>query len=564
FWGITAGSVDSMISNYTSLKRRRNRDDYTPGGINNRRPDRAVIAYSNLVRRYFKNTAPIVLGGIEASLRRICHYDFWSDSIRRSILFDARADYLVYGMAEKAILALADFLVKKRKKLDNTSSGEEEASSFLVKKPDNTSSGEEEPSSIRGICYISNAVPKDYIVLAPYHEVKGGNPESVDAFAGSFLTFYCNCDPATARGLAQGQDTRYLIQNPPSHYSDINEMDSFADLGFERDVHPYYKKEGIVTALETIRFSISTHRGCYGECNFCSIALHEGRTVRWRSRESIVSEVEEMIKNPYFKGIISDVGGPTANMYGFECKKKLEKGACSHRRCLFPDVCKGLKPDHAPQSFLLETIRRMKGVKKVFVASGIRHDLVAADKKEGVRYLEQVVKHHVSGQMKVAPEHTVDHLLELMGKPSIDSLPEFKKQFDTLSEKAGKKQFLTYYFIAAHPGCTMEDMERAGAFVRSRLAISPRQVQVFTPSPSTISTLMYYTKKCFGTGKKIFVEKDPGRKKRQKEAMTKGPSKKTSINIVTRKNVFGKRSNNSPPQKGIVGKRSDIHQKNEI
>ncbi|MBF0467432.1 MAG: YgiQ family radical SAM protein [Desulfamplus sp.] len=501
FWGITSGSVDSMVSNYTALKKRRKSDDYTPGGINNRRPDRALIAYTNLVKRYFKNTCPIVLGGIEASLRRVCHYDFWSDTIRRSILFDAKADYLVYGMAESTVLEFAKLL--KESQLNRTPL-----------------------SDIRGLCYISDTpspptisnqkANSGYLTLPPYEVVKHDKAR----FAESFHTFYKNNDPLTAHGLIQKQDTRYLIHNPPALYPDTQEMDNIAALDFERDAHPYYKQFGKVKALDTIQFSISTHRGCYGECNFCSIAIHEGRTVRWRSEESIANEVKSLTRHPEFKGIISDVGGPTANMYGFECEKKLENGSCPEKRCLFPTICKSLKPDHSKQVSVLRKIRQINGVRKVFVASGIRYDLVFSDKKHGNKYLEAIVKDHVSGQLKVAPEHTLPRLLELMGKSDSNSLLEFKKRFDTLSQTSDKRQFMTYYLMAAHPGCTLSDMEQLRHFTREKLNMIPEQIQIFTPTPSSYSTLMYYTRTCPFSGNRLFVEKSVKGKEEQKKMVT--------------------------------------------
>ncbi|MBF0303130.1 MAG: YgiQ family radical SAM protein [Desulfamplus sp.] len=564
FWGISSGAVDSMVSNYTALKKRRKSDDYTPGGINNRRPDRAVIAYANLVKRYFKNTSPIVLGGIEASLRRICHYDFWSDSVRRSILFDAKADYLIYGMGESAVIQLANVL----------------KGAFNTPKDNEAEKKISQIHKIRGLCYISKVpqlpdnllsndncpsgeiiskhdFPSDiyhskppfkYIPLPSYEIVK----QDKDKFAESFHTFYKNNDPLTAHGLVQQQDSRYLVQNPPAFYPDTQGMDEISALEFERDVHPYYKQSGKVAALDTIQFSISTHRGCYGECNFCSIALHEGRTVRWRSEESIINEINKLTQHPDFKGIISDVGGPTANMYGFECEKKLKHGACQDKRCMFPNICKNLKPDHSNQIELLKKIRQIKGVRKVFVASGIRYDLIFADKKHGNKYLESIVKDHVSGQLKVAPEHTQPHLLELMGKsdkpalldnsnvmadtmrnknkirdshtnshPFVNScLLEFKKRFDELSQTFDKRQFLTYYLMADHPGCTLDDMEQLKKFAREQLHITPEQIQIFTPTPSSYSTLMYYTQKCPFTGEQLFVEKNIKAKEKQKNVIT--------------------------------------------
>jgi uncharacterized radical SAM protein YgiQ len=473
-----------MVANYTALKKKRKSDDYTPGGINNRRPDRATIVYANLIRHYFKNTKPIVLGGIEASLRRVAHYDFWSDQVRASILIDAKADYLLYGMAEKSIVEFAEGL-KIGGNIRN----------------------------VRGLCYVSKEKPEDYLELEPYETVKNNKPALIEMFH----LFYQNNDPITARGLYQKHSTRYLIQNPPALPLTQSELDAVYGLDFERAQHLYYETQGKVKALETIKFSISTHRGCYGECNFCAIAVHEGRTVQWRSQESILAEARRLTHDPDFKGYILDVGGPTANMYGFECEKKVSQGSCQKKCCLYPEVCPLLKVDHSHHLKLLKQIRQIKGVKKVFVASGLRYDMLLSDKKFGKLYLQELVEQHVSGQLKISPEHTEDTVLQRMGKPSTVSLLKFKRLFDQLSKDADKQQFLTYYLIAAHPGCTEQDMRNLKKYASRKLKINPEQVQVFTPTPSTYSSLMYYTEMDPFTGEKIFVEKDLRRKARQKE-----------------------------------------------
>lgn len=488
FWGVTAGSIDSMVANYTALKKWRKSDDYTPGGINDRRPNRATIVYTNLIRRFYKNTRPIVLGGIEASLRRIAHYDFWSNRVRASILFDAKADYILYGMAEKSVLELAEGL-----RAGNDVRG------------------------IRGLCYIARQKKDGYLELPAYDTVR----KNKSAFIDMFHTFYQNNDPISAKGLIQKHGDRLLIQNPPGPYLTQSELDDVYDLDFQRAQHPYYEEQGKVKALETIKFSIPTHRGCYGECSFCAIAVHEGRTVRWRSQQSIQNEARQLTRLPDFKGYILDVGGPTANMYGFECEKKLSQGSCPKKHCLYPEVCPLLKVDHGPQLELLKEIRRIEGVKKVFVASGIRYDMLLSDQKKGTQYLQEVVEHHVSGQMKVAPEHTQDGVLKHMGKPGTQSLLEFKDMFDRNSRAAGKKQFLTYYLIAAHPGCSEEDMKDLKRFTTRKLKINPEQVQIFTPTPSTYSSLMYYTELDPFTRKPIFVEKEPHKKERQKDIVVK-------------------------------------------
>jgi uncharacterized radical SAM protein YgiQ len=490
FWGVTAGSVDSMVANYTALQKFRKRDDYTPGGINNRRPDRACIVYSNLIRHYFKNTVPIVLGGIEASLRRITHYDYWSDKLRRPILFDAKADYLLYGMAEKSTLELADTL-----------------------------RSDQDPTRIRSLCYLSKRVPDSFRVLPSYDEVIHYKRK----FIHMFHEFYRNSDPLNGVGLAQKTDNRYLIQNPPQYYLSQKELDQIYALDFKRAVHPFYAQQGNVKALETIKFSIHSHRGCYGECNFCSIGVHEGQTVRWRSESSIIGEAERIIRLPDFKGYIHDVGGPTANMYGFECQKKLRSGACLDRRCLYPEKCPQLPVDHAQQLNVLRKLRKLPGIKKIFIGSGIRHDMVMDDKHSGSTYLREIARYHTSGQLKTAPEHSEPHVLEKMGKPGIQSLLEFKRQFDRFSESAGKRQYLTYYFIAAHPGSSETDMQNLKNFATRELHVIPEQVQIYTPLPSTYSSLMYYTELNPFTGEKIHVEKTLRQKNRQKTILTSKP-----------------------------------------
>jgi len=492
FWGVTAGSVDSMVANYTALKKRRRNDDFTPGGKNTKRPDRAAIVYSNLIRKYFKNTRPIVLGGIEASLRRIAHYDYWDDKIRRAILFDTRADILVYGMGEKSVLQLAHNLKIGKDWKD-----------------------------IRGICNISPHPKEEYTILPSYQEVK----EDKKKFTSMFHTFYANNDPLTARGLCQQQDSRYLIQNPPAYPLTQNELDRVHDLPYEREVHPFYKKEGEVKALETIKFSITTHRGCYGECNFCSITVHQGKVIQGRSEKSILKEAKLLTKLGDFKGYILDVGGPTANMYGIECQKKLKSGSCSDKRCLYPQICSSLKVNHKRQMEILNKIRQINGIKKVFVASGIRFDMVLGDQKYGEKYLRELIKHHISGQLKIAPEHTENNVLEKMGKPDQGYLKRFRDKFIKINKEQKKKQFLTYYLIAAHPGCREGDMYKLKEYTSKELKLNPEQVQIFTPTPSTHSTLMYYTERDPFTGKAIYVEKNLKKKGRQKDIVVEKKSR---------------------------------------
>ncbi len=501
FWGITGGSVDSMVANYTASKKRRKSDDFTPGGINNRRPDRAVISYTNLIRQYFKGTAPIVIGGIEASLRRIAHYDFWSNKIRRSILFDAKGNYLLFGMAHDSVIEFANAL-KNDTPIED----------------------------IRGVAYIAKG-PRG-LELPSFESVQKDKNEYIK----SFDIFYGNTDPITAEPICQKHNDRYLILNPPAQYSTTKQLDHIHDLDFERDLHPYYQKGGTVKALETIKFSIPIHYGCYGECHFCAISVHQGRTVRYRSGASILKEAKKITQLPDFKGYITDLGGPTANMYGFECKKKLKKGACGDKRCLFPKVCKTLNPDHAAYTRLIDKIEQLSGIKKVFISSGIRYDLILNDKHNGLAFLKKIVADNVSGQMKIAPEHTQSDVLTLMGKQDIKQLLDFKQRFDQLSRQSNKKQFLTYYLIAAHPGCNRNDMAALKQFATQQLKTSPEQVQIFTPSPSTYSTLMYYTEMDPFTQKKIFVEKNPREKEKQKQIITQKGKPSYKVALKNKKN----------------------------
>ena len=490
FWGVTAGCIDSMIANYTASAKRRKSDDLTPGGLNTKRPDRAVIIYSNLIRRFFKQTRPIVLGGIEASLRRISHYDAWSDSVRRSILFDAKADVLIYGMAEQSILELAQRLKRQ-----------------------------EDIRSIRGICYISRQFPEAVPDFpGPDIELPGHGNVSRDKelFIRMFKTFYENVDPLTAKRLYQRQDTRYLVHNPPQFPLSGEALDRIYELPYAREVHPFYKKQGRVTALDTIRFSLTTHRGCYGECRFCAITVHQGRHVVSRSETSLLREAATFTTHPDFKGIIADVGGATANMYGIECDRKRVQGACRDKGCIFPKPCQHLPVHHGRQIQLLRALRSLPGVRKVFIGSGIRYDLILSDQDDGALYLEEILRYHVSGQLKIAPEHVQDHILKLMGKPGRERLEAFMRLFEALRPKSPHKLFLTYYLMAAHPGCTLEDMHKLRTFAIRTLRLLPEQVQIFTPSPSTYATLMYYTEKDPFSGQKIFVEKNAVNKQKQK------------------------------------------------
>ncbi len=485
FWSVTAGSVDSMVANYTPTNKRRKDDDFTPGGVNDRRPDRACIAYANLIKKHIIGR-PIVLGGIEASLRRVAHYDAWSDSVRRSILFDSKADMITYGMAELSNLELAQRMRDGKDTAD-----------------------------IRGICRSGKEPPAGYVKMPSYENCA----EEKDAFIKAFRIFYENNDPLSSKGICQKHGDRYLIQNPPQRHLTVEEMDRIYSMDYEDAVHPYYLKDGAVKAMDTIKNSITSHRGCYGECSFCAISVHQGRTVISRSEDSIISEAERIASRKGFNGIIYDIGGPTANMYGIECSKKLVKGPCKDKKCLYPKPCSYLPIDHSRQISLLKKVSEIPGVKKVMVTSGIRYDMVVSDQKKGMDYVDRIVGNHVSGQLKVAPEHISPHILELMCKPGPDVLLKFKKMFDDSNAGQGKDQFLTYYFIVAHPGCYMEDMEELYRFVHKELKTNPEQVQIFTPTPSTVSTMMYHTRRDYENTKNLKSEHSMQMKQKQKDVL---------------------------------------------
>ena len=483
---ISGGNIDSMVAHYTSTRKKRSGDMYSPGGKPGLRPDRPTIVYSNLVRQAFGDI-PVVIGGLEASLRRFAHYDYWTDSIRRPILFDAKADGITYGMAELSNLELARRIRDK-----------------------------EDWHTVKGICYATRDPPFEYGRLASFEECISNRR----SFSQAFRTFYYNSDPLTAMGLSQKCGDRYLVQNPPQRNVTSDELDRIYGTDYENAVHPYYLKDGPVKAMDTIKNSITTHRGCYGECSFCAIAMHQGRTVISRSAKSIIDEATRIASRPDFNGIIYDVGGPTANMWQIECPRKLEKGACQDRKCLFPRICPNLPVDHRAQIELLQAIKEIPGVKKVFVASGVRYDMVVFDETSGQDYVDALVRDHVSGQMKVAPEHIDPQVLELVGKPEANVLLDFKDMFEESCRRQNRDLYLTYYFMAALPGCGQKAMKELGDFCRNELHTRPEQVQVFTPTPSTAATAMYYSLRDFDDGANVWCEKTYALKLKQKEAVT--------------------------------------------
>lgn len=459
---VAAGNMDSMVNHYTVSKKRRSTDAYTPGGVMGKRPDYATITYCNLIRRNYKKT-PIIIGGIEASLRRLAHYDYWSDSLKRSILLDSGADLLLYGMGERSIVEVADAL----------------NSGLLV----------------RDITFIDGTVYKtrkkediyDAIFLPDYSELKADKKN----YAKSFYVQYQNTDPFSGKRLAESYDYKtFVVQNPPSKPLTIEEMDDVYALPYMRTYHPSYEKAGGVPAISEVKFSLVSNRGCFGGCSFCALTFHQGRIIQVRSHESIIEEAKMLTKEPDFKGYIHDVGGPTANFRAPACKKQLKHGACPNKQCLFPKPCDNLIADHRDYRALLKQLRALPGVKKVFIRSGIRFDYLLADKDQS--FLKELCEYHVSGQLKVAPEHISDAVLKYMGKPENSVYRRFVQSYQKMNEKIGRKQFLVPYLMSSHPGSTLKAAVELAEFLRD-FGYMPEQVQDFYPTPSTLSTCMYYT-----------------------------------------------------------------------
>lgn len=473
FFGITAGNVDSMVANYTASMKKRKNDDYTPAGIAGKRPDRATIVYSNLVRWFFPDV-PIVLGGLEASLRRFAHYDWWQDKIRKSVLVDAKADLLVYGMGERTVLNIAKILEQ--------------------------TGDVEKCREIKGVVWWTSKKPEDTIEIPSCEEICS------DKYKYAELVKMQNSltDPFKPIRLCQKQDTRYVVQNPPEFPLEQREMNELYLLPFERKVHPHYESLGHVKAIDTIQFSLTAVRGCYGGCSFCALTHHQTAHVVYRSAESILEEVRIITKHPDFKGTISDVGGPTANLYGAKCTKRETKGMCD-LLCAFPKPCNSAVPDHKAFLDLLEKVRSMPKVKHVFVSSGIRHDLVLADPFED-EFIRRLVQ-FTPGQLKLAPEHAHPKVLKLMRKPPVELFLSFKDKFEKTAKLQGKERYIVGYFIVAHPGESEEENEYLKRFIHEKLGYKPQQVQIFTPTPGTVSTAMYYSRIDPLTGEKVFVEK---------------------------------------------------------
>ena len=482
---VTAGNLDSMLNKFTAAKKIRREDDYSPGGEAGHRPDRATLVYSNRMKEAYRDV-PLIIGGIEASLRRFGHYDYWSDTVRRSILVDSKADVLIYGMGELQIIELAEALDQNR--------------------------FEESLPNIRGICYMSKDIPSiDCVECPSFEEIK------VDkmAFADAFRIQYDEQDPFYGRPIVQKHGDRYVVQNVPALPLTQEQMDAAYDLPYTRKWHPAYDDKGGVPALSEVQFSLVSQRGCFGSCSFCAITNHQGRIIQNRSHQSLIDEAKLMINMDGFKGYIHDVGGPTANFRHLACDKQAVFGACKGRTCAAPEPCENLNTNHDDYIALLRKLRKLKGVKKVFVRSGLRYDYVLADNNKA--FVKELCQYHVSGQLKVAPEHVSKRVTTMMGKAGKEEFLTFKKWFEEANRELGKKQYLVPYFMSSHPGCTLEDAIELAEFLRDQ-HMYPEQVQDFIPTPGSLSTCMYYTGINPLDGKPVYVAKK-GRDKAKQRAL---------------------------------------------
>ena len=482
---VSGGNMDPMVNHYTVSKKRRKTDAYTPGGVIGKRPDHATVVYCNLIKKLYKDS-PIIIGGIEASLRRLAHYDYWSDSLKRSILLDSQADIISYGTGEHSIVEIAEAL----------------DSGLDVK----------DVTFIDGTVYKTKEIENvyDYEMLPSYEELKADKLN----YARSFNIQYMNTDPFTGKRLVEPYDKGiYVVQNPAAKPLTQIEMDDIYALPYMNTYHPVYEKDGGVPAISEIKFSITSNRGCFGSCSFCALTFHQGRILQTRSHESIIEEAKAMTEEPDFKGYIHDVGGPTANFRQPACSKQMEHGACKNKQCLFPEPCKNMKIDHKDYINLLRELRKIPKVKKVFVRSGIRFDYAIADKDH--TFIRELCKYHVSGQLRVAPEHVSDNVLKLMGKPGNDVYEKFVKECEHINEELGLKQYLVPYLMSSHPGSTLKDAIKLAEYVRD-IGYMPEQVQDFYPTPSTISTCMYYTGVDPRTMESVYVARNPHEKAMQR------------------------------------------------
>ena len=481
---VSGGNMDSMVNHYSVTKHRRKTDAFTPGGIMGKRPDYATIVYCNLIRRTYRDV-PILIGGIEASLRRLAHYDYWSEHMKRSILLDSQADLLMYGMGEKSVVEIADAL--------------------------NSGLNVRDITYVDGTVYRADTLDESLptIILPSFEELQADKRK----YAESFRIQYGNCDPFTAKRLAEPYDRGYVVQNPPQKPLTTEEMDGVYALPYCRTYHPSYENAGGVPAIAEVKFSLVSCRGCFGACSFCALTFHQGRIIQARSQESILAEAELMTHDPEFKGYIHDVGGPTANFRHPACEKQLTKGACQGRQCLYPTPCKNMRADHTDYVALLRKLRKIPGVKKVFIRSGIRFDYLLADKKD--TFFRELVQYHISGQLKVAPEHVSDAVLCRMGKPANAVYNRFVDKYFALNRQYGMNQYLVPYLMSSHPGSTLKEAIELAEYIRD-MGYNPEQVQDFYPTPSTLSTVMYYTGIDPRTMDRVYVPTDPHEKAMQR------------------------------------------------
>lgn len=543
---VSSGNIDSMVNHYTVAKKRRKNDQYSPGGKGFLRPDRATTVYSHKVREAY-NDVPIIIGGVEASLRRLAHYDYWDNKVRRSILLDSKADLLLYGMAETQIIEVAEAL----------------QSGIPI----------DQVTFIKGTAYrtsdISHVV--DYIQLPSYEEIS----KSKEKYCKHFMCQHKNTDSIVAKPLVElyEKSKSYVVQNTPADPLSTSQLDWVYSLPYTKQYHPIYKKDGGIPALTEVKFSLVSSRGCFGGCSFCALNFHQGRAIQPRSSQSIVAEAKQMVWEQDFKGYIHDVGGPTANFRQKACEKQVKHGVCSHKQCLFPNPCKNLEVDHGQYLDLLRELRTLPNVKKVFIRSGIRYDYLVHDKDQ--EFFKELCEHHISGQLKVAPEHISPRVLEKMGKPGRDVYEKFVKKYQRVNEKLGKNQFLVPYLMSSHPGSDLHAAIELAEYLRD-IGHNPEQVQDFYPTPGTLSTCMYYTDLDPRTMQSVYVPKDPYEKAMQRallqyrnpnnydlvyDALTKakrrdliGFDKKCLIRPKTNRNPFNEKDKESKPFRGPKGK----------
>ncbi|HFE9686113.1 TPA: YgiQ family radical SAM protein [Clostridium perfringens] len=548
---VNGGNMDPMVNHYTVSKKLRKKDLYTPKGEMGKRPDRATIVYCNKIREAYKDVN-IVIGGIEASLRRFAHYDYWENKVRKSILVDSGADLLVYGMSEKQIVEVADFL--------------------------NQGFDGKYIRHIPGTCYIADSLDEIYeehIVLPSFKEVSSNKR----TYAECFKIQYDEQDPVRGRTLVQEHNGKYVVINKPEMPLSREELDRVYALPYQKTYHPIYEKDGGIAAIEEVKFSLVSSRGCSGNCSFCAITFHQGRIVTSRSEDSIVEEAEEITKYDDFKGYIHDIGGPTANFRKPACKKQLTLGACKHKRCMSPGICKNMEVDHREYLHLLRRVRKLPGIKKVFIRSGLRYDYIMADKDD--TFFKELVEHHVSGQLKVAPEHVSPNVLKYMGKPAGKTYDEFRRKFFRITERLGKKQFIIPYLMSSHPGCKLEDAIMLAEYLRD-INYQPEQVQDFYPTPGTLSTTMFYTGLDPLTMEEVYIPRSKEEKAMQRallqfknpknynivyDALVKAGREDLIGNgpkcLIRDKNSFGKGNNHSNHKSGGRKSRNENSVKRE-